>query len=105
MRYYDTSPDSAETYFNHSIFGQLYTLIAETLGSSERRRPTHERLQDATVPSNPDAPRRTLLDRLDTWLWRQAQNDREAYLARSRDIFELERRMEALERGTITRYY
>ena len=60
MRYYDTSPDSAETYFNHSIFGQLYTLIAETLGSSERRRPTHERLQDATVPSNPDAPRRTL---------------------------------------------
>jgi hypothetical protein len=106
MRYYDTpSPNAAEMYFNHSIFGQLYTLIADALDRRERRgEPAPER-RGVAAPAKANAPRQTLLDLLDAWFWRQLQNDREAYLAHSRDVFELERRIEALERGTVTRYY
>jgi hypothetical protein len=39
------------------------------------------------------------LDRFDTWLWRQELRSFEAYLAQSADIFDLERRQRALERG------
>ena len=45
------------------------------------------------------APSGSLLDRLDHWFWRQAQRDREAYLAGARDIYELEERMRRLERS------
>jgi hypothetical protein len=38
-------------------------------------------------------------DRFDTWLWRQELRSFEAYLAQSDDIFDLERRQRALERG------
>jgi Protein of unknown function (DUF3563) len=39
------------------------------------------------------------LDRLDTWFWKQEMKNREAFLARSTDIFDLEQRMRCLERG------
>jgi len=39
------------------------------------------------------------LDRFDTWLWCQELRSFEAYLAQSADIFDLERRQRALERG------
>jgi len=42
---------------------------------------------------------RGLFDRLDHWLWRQAQRDREAYLCEARDIYELEDRIRRLERA------
>lgn len=45
----------------------------------------------AAVPS--------LLDRLDRWLWRQEARAREAYLARSKDIYELEERIRRMERS------
>jgi hypothetical protein len=48
---------------------------------------------------------RNLLDRLDAWLWRQRQSADEAYLAQSQDVFELERRIRALERSVGSRYY
>ncbi len=35
---------------------------------------------------------------LEDWFYRQQQNDREAYLARSQDVFELERRLSDLNR-------
>jgi hypothetical protein len=41
-----------------------------------------------------------LFDRLDAWLWRQAQREHEAYLAGARDIYELEARIRHLERCT-----
>jgi len=47
----------------------------------------------------------TLLQRLDRWFWRQQVREREAYLAQSQDIFELEERMRGLERGLGSRYY
>lgn len=96
-----SSPGAAELYFNHSIFGQLYTLIAEALGRGPRR----TRVRGVGRMSPAAGTRQTLLERLDTWFWRQAQKDREAYLARSADVFDLERRIKALERETPVRYY
>ena len=40
-----------------------------------------------------------VFDRLDQWMWRQHTREVESYLAKSEDIFDLERRMKALERG------
>jgi hypothetical protein len=39
------------------------------------------------------------LDHLDTWFWKQDMKRREAFLAQSTDIFDLEQRMRWLERG------
>jgi hypothetical protein len=106
MRNHDlSSPNAAEMYFNDSIFGQLYTVLAETLGGRDRRPARRAAPADTTRAQKPEAPKRSLLERLDAWFWRQAQKDREAYLARSRDVFELERRVEALDRGALSRYY
>lgn len=100
-----SSPNAAELYFNNSLVGQVSTLLAETLGAVRRGGP---------APSHRPARRRAAarstvaakwLDRLDAWFWRQEQKSREAYLARSRDVFDLERRIEALDRGTVTPYY
>lgn len=44
------------------------------------------------------APSPGLLARLDRWFWQQEQREREAYLAQSSDIYDLERRMRQLER-------
>jgi len=72
---------------------------------------THGILQDANERARKDsaAPasafadtvskRRRWLDRLDTWFWKQEMKSREAFLARSTDIFDLEQRMRRLERG------
>ncbi len=46
-----------------------------------------------------------LLERIDRWLWRQQVRDREAYLAKAQDIFELEDRMRRIERMVGSRYY
>jgi uncharacterized protein DUF3563 len=51
------------------------------------------------------APRLSLLERFDRWLWQQHVREREAYLADSKDIFELEERMRGLERAVGCRYY
>ena len=50
-------------------------------------------------------PRRPWLDVLDTWFWKHRQRAREAYLAQSQDVFEVERRMRELERGIGSRYF
>jgi hypothetical protein len=47
----------------------------------------------------------TWLDRLDQWAWRQTQKQREAYLAESTDLVDLERRVRALEHSVGNRYY
>jgi hypothetical protein len=43
--------------------------------------------------------RRSWLDRLDNWFWKQDTKRREAYLAQSADIFDLEQRMRQLDNG------
>jgi hypothetical protein len=47
----------------------------------------------------PAKPGRSWLDRLDSWFWRQELANREAFLAGSADIVELEQRMRWLEHG------
>ena len=108
------TPSAAEAYFNHSVFGQLYTLIAEGLRGEggNRRQASKETVADrpphwpeAVVPAIERSPKQHWLDRLDGWLWRIHQRDREAYLAGAQDVFELERRMRAYDRGPSARYY
>ena len=111
------SPKAAELYFKESIIGQLSAVVAEALA---RRSTAAEDARKAAVVAGrrsstaaPKAgaaavrvqPRKSLLDRLDAWHFRQAQREREAYLARSKDVFDLERRMRAIDRGTMGRYY
>src|SRR5579864_1170332 len=110
MRTYEIpSPNAAELYFRDSTLGHVAMLLAEALGRpwKPRRAP---RRAETHAPAKPaakavESARAGWLDRLDAWFWRQEQKDREAYLAGSRDIFELERRIELLDREGISRYY
>ena len=102
------SPRAAELYFNDSLIGHLSAFLAQNRLTERNRRPVprpplRAKPRDG-VTKAPQAPRK-LLDRLDAWFWRQEQRRREAYLGRSRDLFDLERRMEAIDRGAFTRYY
>jgi hypothetical protein len=106
-----TSPNAAELYFKDSVLGHVAMLLAEALGGLGRRNTAARRggspakAPAKAVAKSAEAPRLPWLDRLDAWFWRQEQKDREAYLARSRDVFELERRIELLDREGISRYY
>ena len=40
-----------------------------------------------------------LAERFDRWAWQQQMRDREAWLAQSADVFDLERRLRDIERG------
>jgi hypothetical protein len=115
------SPRAAELYFKESIIGQLSAVIGEALArrstaAEDARRAAVQAGRKASTASShpataatpaaaPVAEHKSLLDRLDAWHFRQAQREREAYLARSKDVFDLERRMRAMERGPIGRYY
>lgn len=67
---------------------------------------TYDVLQPAKAPERSEpvraaesAPGRSWLDRLDDWLWNQELKSREAFLAKSTDIVDLEQRMRWLEHG------
>ena len=65
-----------------------------------------EFMRDGRRPATAAAtPRKHWLDVLDTWFWKQRQRAREAYLAQSQDVFEVERRVRELERDIGSRYY
>jgi hypothetical protein len=53
----------------------------------------------------PQAAKLGLLERFDRWLWQQQVREREAYLAESKDVYELEERIRELERTVGSRYY
>ena len=53
----------------------------------------------------PQTAKLGLLERFDRWLWQQHVREREAYLAESKDIYELEERIRRLERTVGSRYY
>ena len=40
-----------------------------------------------------------VFDRLDNWMWHQHTREVESYLAKSSDVFDLERRIESLDRS------
>jgi hypothetical protein len=108
-----TSPRAAERYFSNTLIGQVSTFLAQRLAGSPARRSPSPSPSPRGRPGGAPLARKTdpatrppgLFDRIDAWLWRQEQKRREAYLAESRDLFDLERRMEALDRAAFTRYY
>ena len=53
----------------------------------------------------PQSARISLFERLERWMYRQQQRDRESWLSGSRGIFELEDRIRQLERSVGSRYY
>lgn len=60
-----------------------------------------ERGRASNAPAaDPTQPHRGWLDRLEHWFWKREQQAREAYLAEATDIYDLEVRIRALERGT-----
>jgi len=98
-----SSPAAAELYFNQSFVGDMATFVStvvDKLGSGRSNRPP--RRSGAT---REEARRQSLLDRLDRWFWRQQQKAHESYLAGAQDVFDLERRIDAIDRGVVRPYY
>lgn len=103
MRSYEiSSPRAAELYFTQSFVGDVAAFLATVHRQVAGRKPAARKTRTSDAPAPPKA---RLLDRLDAWFWRQEQEARERYLARSRDVFDLERRIDALDRGNAARYY
>jgi hypothetical protein len=75
--------------YQNSPFAHLAFLVSEAL-----RRPVEARPRSGGW-----------LARLDRWLWTQRQRAIEAYLAQSRDLADLERRMRDLDRQIASRGY
>jgi hypothetical protein len=84
---------------------QEYPMFALPLVGDALMPRDHRRERGPSRPASAKTTRRSLLDRLDAWFWRQRQRADEAYLAQSQDVFELERRMRELERSVGSRYY
>ena len=89
---------------NEPVWGGALTRSADALCPT-RPDPTkrHERKPRQTNASPPRSP--GFFERIDRWFWRLALRDREKYLARSQDIFELEERIRRLDRAGGSRYY
>jgi hypothetical protein len=86
-----------DLHYRNSPFAHLVQLVADGLG----RTPSVARRVGTPFAARPVEPalRAGWLDRLDQWFWRQRQKDVEAYLAGSRDRFELDARMRELDRA------
>lgn len=97
-----SSPRAAELYFNQSFVGDVATFVGAV---GARLRAARRATRGSHRPAVADpAPKRGVLERLDAWFSRQEQDARERYLAGARDVFDLERRIDALDRGP-SRYY
>jgi hypothetical protein len=98
-----SSPAAAELYFNQSFVGDVATFvtaIVDKLGTGRSHRtPRRSRTRREEVR------RQSLFDRLDRWFWRQQQKAHESYLAGAQDVFDLERRIDAIDRGAVRPYY
>jgi hypothetical protein len=67
--------------------------------------PDHPRASRPTGRRYERAAGRSLLDRLDQWVWSSHQRDLEHSLASASDLADLERRLKASERTAFYRYY
>ena len=84
-----------ELPYRTSPFAHLCYLVSEALKGPVL---PDDRAQDAS------APKVNWLDRIDQWVWRQSLKRREAYLAQSTDLVDLERRMRDLDRPLSAHY-
>jgi hypothetical protein len=69
------------------LFDPFATLVELTAGALNSPRASAE------ARARRQAPARSLLDRLDAWLWQQRQRELERALADSTDVCEVERRL------------
>jgi hypothetical protein len=86
------------TLYDNSLAGILARLthgILQDAGDRAQRQASHP-VNDHDSPTGTNS---SWLDRLDTWFWKQELKERDAFLAQSIDIFDLEQRMRCLERG------
>lgn len=79
---------------DRSLVGTLALLTYGILNGSATNRD-----EEAVTAHSEDPVHRGWLDRLDTWFWEQELKSREAFLAKSADVVELEQRIRWLERG------
>jgi Protein of unknown function (DUF3563) len=89
-------------FSEHSIVGSVIKLAQTTFFDSL---PANAEMKMPTAPEKMPAKRvaregrlSRWLNRLDNWFYRQQVKQREAYLAQSQDIFELEARIRHLDR-------
>ena len=80
--------------YDNSLTGILARLTHGILQDASERAQ-----KDSAAPATTVSKHRGWLDRLDTWFWKREMKSREAFLAKSTDIFDLEQRMRRLERG------
>jgi hypothetical protein len=64
-----------------------------------------QQLDSAPARAKRSEVRPGILERLDRWFWQQEQREREAYLAKAQDVYDLEERIRRLERSVGSRYY
>ncbi len=83
--------------YDNSLIGVMTRLIHGILFDADKRAEAPSPRTHASDGAS--ATQFGWLDRLDTWFWKQEMKDREAFLAKSIDIFDLEQRMRCLERG------
>ena len=81
---------------NLAIFG------VESLSFRKRSAATH---RTNAVRNGPPAAARSLLSRLETWLWQSRQRELERHLDGCVDVFQLEARLRELERVPPHRRY
>lgn len=113
------TPDRAEASFSGSLIGQVSTWLVDAISELSGRsrtnagrpgRPGDDRPDDNCAADNHNAerraerrvqkqPRQGFFARLEAKLWRAEQERREEWLAQSTDVFDLERRMQRLDRG------
>jgi len=83
--------------YDHSVAGILARLTHGILRDANER--AQEVGKNVNAPGDASTPRGSWVTRLDAWFWKQEMKRRNAYLAQSADIFDLERRMRGLERS------
>jgi hypothetical protein len=81
----------------------IFTLMARALTLQPPVAEAFARPEASPLPKS--ALRRGLLDGINHWFWKREQRAVEAYLAKSRDVFDLEARIRHLERSTPHPYY
>ena len=86
---------SSHSIGNDDLFGRSLSIALATAAGIPLQHPAAER---ATAARTRTDPPQGWLARLDAWFYRQQQRDREAWLAQSQDIFELEERLRQLDR-------
>jgi len=101
----------SELRYHSSPLTHLCLLVSEALSGTRHDRAPAGRLESSAAADLAEARARAAaaaasrparatnwLDRLDQWAWRQTHKQREAYLAQSTDLADLEHRLRALER-------